>query len=201
MTRIPSLTAALLTAVAVPLLLSACVAGASSTPNEHATSSPTAAAEAAASPTPEPVAPIEVDPALYVDEYVPGIVFGVGSGAVNCQIQEPSGDPAVAAWGCAVGDGRTWEWEDTAFAEECAQLESEAIGCRDGLVVRGADAPTPRRNTDSDFGGFPASHRLVEGERITVGSVSCEPVGDGVRCEDASSGHGFALSVAAIDAW
>ena len=69
------------------------------------------------------------------------------------------------------------------------------------LVVRGADAPTPRRNTDSDFGGFPASHRLVEGERITVGTVSCEPVGDGVRCEDASSGHGFALSVAAIDAW
>lgn len=201
MTRIPSITAALLTAVAIPLLLSACVSGASSTPNEHATSSPTAAAEAAASPTTEPVAPIEVDPALYVDEYVPGIVFGVGSGAVNCQIQEPSGDPAVTAWGCAVSGAKAWQWEDTAFADFCAELDSEAVGCRDGLVVRGAEAPIPRRNTDVDFGGFPASHVLAAGERITVGDVSCEPVGDGVRCEDASSGHGFALSAAAIEAW
>ncbi|MFC9560551.1 hypothetical protein [Agromyces sp. NPDC056965] len=201
MTRFPSLTAALFVAVTIPFLLTACAAGASSTPNEHATSSPNATSVAEPSPTPEPSAPIEVDPALYVDEYVPGVVFGVGSGAVNCQIQEPSGDPAVAAWGCAVGEAKTWQWEDTSFADFCAELESEAIGCRDGLVVRGAEAPTPRRNTDADFGGFTASHVLAAGERITVGDVSCEPVDDGVRCEDSASGHGFALSASAIDAW
>ncbi|MFB6611836.1 hypothetical protein ACFCVO_16025 [Agromyces sp. NPDC056379] len=201
MTRLPSITAAFFAAVTIPLLLSACAAGASSTPNDDATSTPTAIATAEPVPTAEAPAPIEVDPALYVDEYVPGVVFGVGSGAVNCQIQEPSGDPAVAAWGCAVGEAKTWQWEDTSFADYCAELESEVIGCRDGLVVRGAEAPIPRRNTDADFGGFTASHVLAAGERITVGDVSCEPVDDGVRCADTASGHGFALSAAAIDAW
>ncbi|MBM7831294.1 hypothetical protein JOE59_001999 [Agromyces cerinus] len=202
MTRIPSLAAALLAAVTIPLLLSACVAGASSTPNEHATSSPATTAASESEPTPEPAAPVEVDPSLYLEEYVPGVVFGVGSGAVNCQLQEPSGDPAVVAWGCAVFLDQEWQWEDTAFAEYCAQLEElEELGCRNGLVVHGEEAPAPRRNTDADFGGVQASHVLAAGERITVGDVSCEPVGDGVRCEDVSSGHGFTLSVAAIDAW
>ncbi|MDQ0892821.1 hypothetical protein [Agromyces ramosus] len=124
--------------------------------------------------------------------------FGVADGAVNCQITASSDDPSIAAWGCAVLS-QTWRWEDTEFAEYCAQFEE--FGCRNGLVVRGPDSATPRRNTDSDFGGYPATHLLADGERITVDTVSCEPAGEGVRCEDDSSGHGFELSAAAIEAW
>lgn len=197
-----SITAAVLAVVTIPLVLTACVTGASGAPDEH-TASPTATVEAepTPSPSPEPAAPIEVDPALYTDQSVSGVVFGVGTGDVNCQIRDAWDDPAVPRWGCAVHVIPTWQWEDTEFAEFCEPLESAEVGCRGGLVVRGEEAPTPRRNTDADFGGMQASHVLAAGERITVGDVSCEPVGDAMRCEDASSGHGFTLSVAAIDAW
>jgi hypothetical protein len=158
-----------------------------------------AAPEPTPTPTPEAATPVEVDPALYTDEYAPGVNFGVADGQVNCQITESWDDPTVMAWGCAVNVGQTWRWEDTAFAEYCAQFEES--GCRNGLIIRGADTATPRRNTDADFGGYPTSHLLADGERITVGTVSCEPAGDGVRCEDGSSGHGFELSASTIDAW
>lgn len=188
---------ALIATAALTLLLTACTTATTNEPAAQATDAPVA--EPAPTPTSEVAAPVEVDPALYTDEYVSGVSFGVADGQVNCQITESWDDPEVAAWGCAVHLGQTWLWEDTAFAEYCAQFEEG--GCRNGLVVRGADAPTPRRNTDSDFGGFPAAHILADGERITVGAVSCEPAGDGVRCEDHSSGHGFELSAATIEAW
>lgn len=190
------------------LLLGGCVAAPTASPLETTatTIAPTETAvgdatEAAPSPEPvepaEPVEPVEVDPARYTDEYGHGTTFGVGSGTVNCQITSDSEFPDEAAWGCAVSLGQTWRWEDTSFAEYCAQLEE--IGCRNGLVVRGDDAPTPRRNTDAAFGGMRAAHILAEGERITVGTVSCQPTtDDGVRCEDATSGQGFELSPTAI---
>lgn len=196
MIRRPTLPALIATA-ALTLLLTACTTATTNEPAAQATDAPVA--EPVPTPTPEVATPVEVDPALYTDEYVAGVSFGVADGQVNCHITESWEDPNIAAWGCAVHLGQTWRWEDTAFAEYCAQFEE--FGCRSGLVVRGADAPTPRRNTDSDFGGFPASHILADGERITVGAVSCEPAGDGVRCEDHSSGHGFELSVATIEAW
>lgn len=204
MTRRPLLYA-LVTGMTLALFLSACAAGAPKEPLAQATEAPVAVR--AEPPTPTPTLaptpaydePVEVDPALYTDEYVPGVNFGVADGQVNCQITETGDDPDIAAWGCAVHLGQTWQWEDTSFAEYCAQFEEG--GCRNGLVVRGTDTATPRRNTDSDFGGYPASHLLADGERITVDTVSCEPAGDGVRCEDSSSGHGFELSAATIDAW
>ena len=192
-----------LIAAAVLTLLTACTTPAVNEPAAQATDAPVVQPEPTSTPTPSPTpaaaAPVEVDPTIYTDEYVPGVNFGVAGGQVNCQINEAWGGPAVAAWGCAVFQGQTWRWEDTAFAQYCAQFEEG--GCRNGLVVRGSEPPTPRRNTDADFGGYPATHLLAAGERITVGTVSCEPLGDGVYCEDTSSGHGFELSPAMIEAW
>ncbi|MGI9823861.1 hypothetical protein [Agromyces sp. Marseille-Q5079] len=49
---------------------------------------------------------------------------------------------------------------------------------------------------------MPATQILAEGERNTVGTVSCEPTtDDGVRCEDAVGGHGFELSATAVSSW
>lgn len=190
---------AALLAAATLILLTACTTATMNEPAAQATDAPVAQVEATPTPTPEAAAPVEVDPALYTDEYVPGVNFGVADGQVNCQITEAWDDPTIPAWGCAVHLGQTWRWEDTVFAEYCAQFEE--MGCRNGLVVRGTEPATPRRNTDADFGGYSPTHLLADGERITVGAVSCEPAGEGVRCEDASSGHGFELSVATIEAW
>ena len=202
MTPRPSLRALIL-AASITVLLSACTAaGGQNEPIAQATDAAAATSEPtptpSATPEPEPL-PIEVDPALFTEEYLDGVVFGVADGRVNCVIHEAWDAPDVMAWGCAVDQGQTWTWEETSFAEYCAQFAE--FGCRNGLAVIGAAAPEPRRNTDADFGGYPASHVLAQGEQITVGSVSCRPDSDGVRCTDAASGHGFALSASSIDAW
>lgn len=192
---------ALLAAAALALLLSACTAGTPNDPIAQATDPPAAAEPTptpSATPTPTPE-PNEVDPALFTDEYVDGVVFGVADGQVNCGIRDGWESPETMAWGCAVDHGQAWTWEETSFAEYCAQFTE--FPCRNGLAVIGDAAPEPRRNTDADFGGYTASRLLANGEQITVGSVSCRPDGDGVRCADAASGHGFVLSASSIDAW
>lgn len=146
-------------------------------------------------PTPTAEAPVaidvDVDAGAFGDESAGGVTFGVADGNVNCQIIDVKGG---LQWGCAVHSGTTWTWDETQFADSCA---AEG-GCRNGLVVRNGEAPQPRRNTDAAFGGMQSPHALAANERITVQSVSCFAEGDGVRCEDAASGHGFVLSATTI---
>ena len=198
MTRSRSITTSLVV-IAVAVFLSACAPTASADPSAGA-SSPEAPAPptVAAERTPIPAAPAvnDVDPAAFADEIAGGVTFGVADGDVNCQIIEVNGE---LQWGCAVHSRPTWTWDETQFAEYCASLDDG--GCRNGLVVRGDEAPQPRRNTDVAFGGMQSPNALATNERLTIESVSCTPEGDGVLCEDARSGHGFTLSAADIDAW
>ena len=125
-----------------------------------------------------------------------GLTFGAAAGDVNCQIVNSE---VGLKWGCAVLSWPTWTWEETSFAEYCAQLVE--VGCRNGLVVTGDASPMPQRHTDVSFGGMESPHVLAPNERITVDAVSWTPEGDGVRCEDSASGHGFVLSAAALSSW
>jgi len=192
----------LATAVLAVLVLSGCAPeahGAASAPPSATVDAadrgapPTPAAESA---PPTIASTTDVDPTDFTSEVVAGYVFSAGD--ADCQIQ-PGGSGTDPSFGCAIGTGQHWAWEDTEFADECAARTE--FGCRNGLVVRGSASPEPRLNTDADFGGYHPEVELAPTERIVVDSVACERDGAGVRCGNSESGHGFTLSATSINDW
>jgi hypothetical protein len=180
--------------VGVLLLASVALAGCSAVSNSATTSSEAAIATSTPSSTPTPTT-VAVDPTRYatvdqIGDTIAGVDFDSADRNLHCGIYDPYGSNGTFT---APFSGCVPDHYDFVFPGD------SPIGPPNSVFLEGSAAATITTTTDVEFPGQDPQRNpniavLAPGSSLTWSSVKCTAIDDGIRCDDASSGHGFFVS-------